>query len=1021
MTFNTELWNTQTPGAGGYEIERSLRFNAPDSAYLSRTPGSAGNRTTWTWSAWVKRSNLTPPGYQSLFTSTTSGSETLLYFDTSNRLNFYNYSGSFLARKITSAVFRDPSSWYHIVLTWDTTNATAADRVRIYINGVRETTFDTSTDAGSSEQSTINNTIAHMLGSYGAYANNYFDGYLAEVHFIDGLALDPSSFGEFDDNGVWQPIEYTGNIGSSGFFLSFSDNSSASALGTDDSGNGNNWTVNNISGPFYSGTALFNASLNATPFSDATGNETITNNGSITTSAAGTNSFNISNAGDFGSAGQWLAVTTVTIPANYTIDYYYKSTNATQVGNATVIDSNGEVFIRDYGSATSRSLRLNDGSATTYSYTITNNTWNHVRVTNTGIWVNGTAIHSSPINIAGRSAGITIGSYNNEDGYRFDGLIGPVRILDADLGAPIAGGEPTDSGSLPNIGTGASTGADNDSLRDSPTNGDTASDTGAGGEVPGNYVTLNPLDRQSTNGTLSNGNLDLTQSSAAWAFYRATMGVSSGKWYWEMTIGNNQYSSPVIVSSNYQMASSSGIWMNGSAEIWGYYPYDGKKYNNDSGTAYATADTSAAGSVVGMALDMDAGTLTFYKDGTSLGQAFSGLTGKTIFPGAMLYNQTNADTYNFGQRAFAYSAPSGFQPLATPFLDDPTIADGSAYMDVVTYTGDGNSTKTVSGLDFDPDLVWLKDRNRTGADWSHRLHNSVVGPDLSLSSNSTDGDRDSSAQFGGGLETFITGGFTLEAGTNDNNNANNLNTPYVAWTWDAGSSTVSNTDGSITSSVRANASAGFSIVSWSSITSKTYTIGHGLNVKPSLVIAKTRNGGDNWVVYTDVIDGSYDEFLWNTTNAKFDSGGTNFTSTVFNPYDTANSAGLNGIAYCFAPVEGYSAFGSYTGNGSSDGPFVYTGFRPRWVMMKNSTTGGTYYDWRILDVSRHPYNGGAANADFPPTLFANTSGAEVAWDNIDILSNGFKIKDSSNSLNANGSVNIYAAFAENPFKIARAR
>ena len=149
MTMNHELLFSKNPAAGGYSISRSLRFNGnADSAYLTRTPGSAGSRTTWTWSAWVKRSNLAPPGYQSLFTSTTSGNETLLYFDTSNRLNFYNYSGTYLARKITTAVFRDPSAWYHIVLTWATTNGTAADRVRIYINGVRETVFDVSVDPG---------------------------------------------------------------------------------------------------------------------------------------------------------------------------------------------------------------------------------------------------------------------------------------------------------------------------------------------------------------------------------------------------------------------------------------------------------------------------------------------------------------------------------------------------------------------------------------------------------------------------------------------------------------------------------------------------------------------------------------------------------------------------------------------------------------------------------------------------------------------------------------------------------
>jgi hypothetical protein len=204
-------------------------------------------------------------------------------------------------------------------------------------------------------------------------------------------------------------------------------------------------------------------------------------------------------------------------------------------------------------------------------------------------------------------------------------------------------------------------------------------------------------------------------------------------------------------------------------------------------------------------------------------------------------------------------------------------------------------------------------------------------------------------------------------------------------------------------------------VSWSSPGNKTYTVGHGLNAKPSLAIAKTRNGSDNWVVYTNAIDGSYDELIGlNTTAAKTDSGGVDFTSSVFNPYDTANGSGQNGIAYCFSPVEGYSAMGSYVGNSSADGTFVYTGFKPKFVLVKNTTST---QPWQINDAVRNPHN--LTNLALHP----NTTQAEQTYTTavLDILSNGFKFRNADGHTNNSGNTYIYLAFAEHPFKNARAR
>jgi hypothetical protein len=229
----------------GYQIERSLRFNSSDSAYLSRT-FALTNRRTWTFSTWVKRSKLGTT--QNIFQSSnesTADQYLVLNFDSSDRLFM---GGGPTTYRLSTARFRDVSAWYHIVLTWDTTQATAADRVRLYVNGTQLTTFDSSTDPSQNFDGGINRAKRHNLGMEDfASGVNFLDAYLADIHFIDGQALTPSSFGEFDTNGVWQPIDASGlTYGTNGFHLPFSDNSTAAALGTDTSGNGNTWTVNNI-------------------------------------------------------------------------------------------------------------------------------------------------------------------------------------------------------------------------------------------------------------------------------------------------------------------------------------------------------------------------------------------------------------------------------------------------------------------------------------------------------------------------------------------------------------------------------------------------------------------------------------------------------------------------------------------------------------------------------------------------------------------------------------------------------
>jgi hypothetical protein len=567
-------------------------------------------------------------------------------------------------------------------------------------------------------------------------------------------------------------------------------------------------------------------------------------------------------------------------------------------------------------------------------------------------------------------------------------------------------------------------GEDLDLLFDSATNG-TQEDTGAGGEVSGNYCTLNPLFSSTT---LTNGNLDAEGPSNAWHIGRGTFAFpTSDKWYWEATVKGTSSASYAISVATASAANSVADFTTGT----GYYGVVNNtgsttnKVSNGTATTISTAAAWAQNDILMCAYDGATGKVWFGRNGTWYPPTSGGSAGNpgagtnetmtasgTVFPAVHCYGTSGDMTVNFGQRPFAYSAPSGFKALCTTNLDDPTIADGSTAMDVALYTGNG-STQTISGLDFSPDFVWTK--RRDGAS-SHGLFDVIRGATKWLGSNSTNSEQ----TYSDSLISFDSDGFTLGADTVWNG-INQSSQTYVAWTWDAGTSTVSNTDGSITSSVRANASAGFSVVTATGSSSSSATVGHGLNAAPELIFVKLRvtagNGFDqDWQVYHSSI-GNTGGLKLNTTAATETSSAiwnnTSPTSTTFSIGASSRYDG-NFVAYCFTPVEGYSAFGSYTGNGSTNGPFVYTGFRPRWIMTKRTDATG---EWWISDSARDTYN---AASTF---LWAQSSGAEVSSTSYDydILSNGFKLKTTYADRNASGGTFVYAAFAENPFKTARAR
>ena len=373
---------------------------------------------------------------------------------------------------------------------------------------------------------------------------------------------------------------------------------------------------------------------------------------------------------------------------------------------------------------------------------------------------------------------------------------------------------------------------------------------------------------------------------------------------------------------------------------------------------------------------------------------------------------------NFGQLPFRYTPPSGFVALSTENLAEPPISNLAAqkpedYFNVVTWTGDG-SNENVTGVGFQPDLVWGKSRsNGIG----HMIYDSVRGAGKMLASNATGAEITNSPY--GYLSSFDSDGHTWTVGSSDGSYGTYPSATYVAWCWKAGGTAVENTDGSITSQVSVNTESGFSIVSYTG-TGSAATVGHGLNTAPSLIIVKPRSETANWVIYHSSV-GATKYLLLNTTAAE-DTASTvwNNTAPTSSVFSLGTNTNVNGnttqeIAYCWAEVEGYSSIGSYVGNGSSDGTFVYTGFRPAFVMLKPTTNGD---NWIIQDGIREPYNPSSKR------LFPNLSNAEV--DNpsaysIDFLSNGFKPVVSHSSTNQSGEVYIYMAFAESPFKYSSAR
>jgi len=561
--------------------------------------------------------------------------------------------------------------------------------------------------------------------------------------------------------------------------------------------------------------------------------------------------------------------------------------------------------------------------------------------------------------------------------------------------------------------------ANADVMPDSPTN---------------NFSTLNAL--ANTMGTLSQGNLKIVSANNSDACY-STIGVTSGKWYWEVGVtdiisGGGHF----IGVGNAPDVIAGAAWY--SAGVLGILTHNGNKINNGWGTTAAYVGAASDGDIISVALDMDNGKMWVARNGTwgNSGDPAAGsnsfVDGTYALPSGHVmpiigrggsYNETYI--FNFGQNGtfngtetaqgnadgggignFYYSPPSGFKALCSQNLPTPTIKKPTDYFNTVLYTGN-SSSQNITGVGHQPDLVWLKNRNESGG-YPNLLYDAVRGVNNAIRSDDTAAEAD---RTGDGVSAFLSDGFTLPGGGWESNAGGS----YVAWNWKAGGSGSANNSGDINATVSANTTAGFSIVKWTANDSDKDTIAHGLGVQPAVVIYKTLDTVVNWYLMTDKIDGTDDYLYLNTTAAKQDNNTGTYgwqTSSTITNWDFGSS---EMIAYCFAEVEGFSKFGNYTGNGAADGPFINCGFRPAFVIFRPIAVGNY---WLILDNKRDPFND-----DAPQRLYSNVTDAETTYSQtkVDFLSNGFKINGTYGDTNVSGGTILYMAWAESPFKYANAR
>jgi hypothetical protein len=959
-------------------IDNSARFDDNRTSFLTRTPSSDGNRKTLTWSGWVKRSNL--GGYQNIFTAEGDGGgeSASIRFDSSDRLDVIflsDGSDSLTGRLITNSVYRDTSAWIHIVYAQDTTSNTSGNRMRLYVNGSEITSFATDTNPTQNHDGQFSAAVIHTIGVNAHGTAQPFDGYLSDVHFIDGQALTPTSFAE-EYYGVWVPKAYTGSYGTNGFRLDFETDSQ------DSSGNNNHWIPNNLGGALvkYSGSNL-----------DYPNNlyKVLDGDNSTAASAQGPG---------LSTSASIIYTPPTPITVNSSLKFKY-STGQTDCKYKI----NGGSYVNLSSSGT---VDFNTG----FTGTLTSIEWY----------------------VANSNSLISI----------YDLRVDDVQVINYDIGY--------------------------DDVSDSPTN---------------NFATMNSLLRSTgVSITYSDGNLKAISPTSSYSGGGiSTYEVNSGKWYWEVrinaetTAGSNYYNFVgASTDTNSVSVSDNSNWPGAGAGYNGWnYEGDGSVNLLGTGTvAQSSVTAPTVGDILGFAVDLDNGDVYFYHNGTAQNSGnpvITGVANLPTSPSVGVYNSSGV-TFNFGQEGtfggletaggnaddngigdFKYSVPSGFLALCAKNLSESAINTSiddrpEDYFNIVTYSGDNTTGRSITGFGFQPDLIWIK--SRTYAD-NHTLTDSIRGGTAQLRINLGNAE----SQFGDSDISFNSDGFT-NAGSSQNETGRD----FVSWGWKAGGApTATNsagagnvpTSGSVmidgvastatlagtvaADKITANTKSGFSIVSWTGSGATGGTIAHGLGKKPSMIIAKSRDqnnyGHIVWHQGLTASSNEQDNYIYinrdgGTTTVQnslpnyWGTSGSINTSTFGVFANNGSSNNFNGgdmIAYVWAEIEGYSKIGSYVGNANDGGAFIYCGFKPAFVMMANVSLDVTWY---MIDNKIGNNEGNAVPGKFLMPSQTNTQDTPTG---VDFYSNGFKLVTTGSGQNQSGVTHIYMAFAEDPFKYSEAK
>ena len=972
--FRNALLGAAGAATGGYSVDNSIVLDDGSSQYLQRTPSSAASERIGTFSMWVKRGVLGTN--QMLFTNErddSAGTQGVLEFQTDDQLRWKTEStiGANIMVRETTQVFRDPHAWYHIMVTWDS-NQTDDTCASVWINGEQVTDFVTKTNFSSAQDLGWPSTTKPMTIGAAYSGTNYSDVYLSQFVYLDGTASsNATDFGEYDTNGVWRPIDIANaglTFGNNGFYLPFTDSGQLGA----DSSTGNQTSIT-LSGEWTGDTSDF-TTLN-TDIVPALGQ---------TGAIKSVDTF----TGDFAIEFEWQGGANPAYLGVYEIDEDGSFSQTSADGGMGSMTDSFYLFF-----TSGNAVNAVNGSSTEASSIFTAAAGEVVKFQRSGstftVYEDGVLRHTFTATSA-NEVRIVVGQNSSSMDWR------DFRWVS---GGTITGNPFTPSGSPTQSS-------------DTPTN------------VCCNF---SPLIVSDLSFTLSEGNRKVVVSNDS--AVRGSMAIpTSGKYYFEVEcVNDNTFGLVGFMRSDKVYDKITSGRASQTAGLGGYdWDDSGGLFRRETTTAY-TGSTWTTGDILGFYIDYDNDAIWASKNGTlengaSQSEVEAGTTTNAIWTGTLAtdgsvvpYVGCNGGSnmtfkINCGQEPFNTSLYAGYRDLSsTSFYTNaaPAIEDGTAYFQATLYTGDGvaigsggQEVNQSENSTFQPDFVWIKARSSAE---NHNLADAVRGATKILRSNLANAE-DTQAE---SIASFDADGFTV----GDYSNVNTSSVTHVAWQWNGdGTSGSTNSDGSITSTVNVNDTAGFSIGTYTGNGTGGATVGHGLG-KPSFIIVKNRDQADGWSIYHPTTTAT-DELRFNTAAASANSAiwnNTEPTSTVFTvgTSHSTNATGENYVFYAWQSIPGYSAFGSYAA--SSGNPLIFLDFTPAFAIFKRIDSTG---EWPMFDNARDPYY----DAD-SSRLYADTAAAEnTGTDRVQFGSNFIKITAAYTSADPNvGGTYIYAAFAENPF------